>query len=290
MRKSVCIPGKVHHTSLFKMRNMLQNPSENIEIQLAFLGTGTCNSSTSNPCSSALASGGDVLLIDAGGGFYHQMSRLDSPIFNYRNISTILITHFHIDHISGLPDLFWGEMWDITGRRSDPLTFVGPHGLVNFYENRLLPFLGDYPVPFEVRLVELDDGQSYKGPFYTATARSLEHGVFSTGYIIEVGNHRIAYTGDTGYCEALIDLISHSNTAVIEWSIPEMSSFPGHLSTGDFAKLINLGLLPDVVYINHMYLPSGESFDQRVKKFRDMFPGYSERIFFPQDLDIFRIG
>jgi len=88
------------------------------------------------------------------------------------------LTHYHVDHISGLPDLLWGEMWDYTGHRTEPLTFVGPKGLKNFYEDRLLPFMGDYPLPFKVELVELHDGDIYEGNGFKLQSNTLAHGDF----------------------------------------------------------------------------------------------------------------
>lgn len=260
-----------------------------MNIELAFLGTGTCNSSERNPASFALSNGSEVVLLDAGGGAYHQLSRLGSPAFSYKNISTIFISHFHVDHISGLPDLLWGEMWDNSGRRENPLIIAGPHGLRNFYNERLMPFMGDYPLPFEIQLVELSHGENFCGSFYTATSHHLEHGEFSTGYLLDFGNHRLAYTGDTGYCEKLVDLIKNADSAIIEWSIPDYSTFPGHLSSSDFTKLIKLGILPEKVYINHMYIPSGTTYELQVKKNREILGDYNERVLFPQDLDIVKI-
>ena len=40
-------------------------------------------------------------------------------------VDTLLLTHFHPDHISGLPDFLWGEM---VAERNRPLTIVGPDG------------------------------------------------------------------------------------------------------------------------------------------------------------------
>lgn len=40
-------------------------------------------------------------------------------------IGTILISHIHPDHVSGLPDFLWGE---ITANRSSSLSIVGPDG------------------------------------------------------------------------------------------------------------------------------------------------------------------
>ena len=255
-------------------------------IRLAFLGTGTCNSTRKGPSSIAISSGDEVVLVDAGGGSYHQLSRLGGDDFHYKKISAIFISHFHIDHISGLPDFLWGEMWDHMGRREEPLTIIGPHGLKNFFTNRVLAFMGDYPLPFEVNLVELDDGGSFNGSFYTATSCHLEHGEFSTGYHFDFQGTRVAITGDTGYCENLITLLKKSDLAVMEWSISDFTTYPGHISSSDIVKLMKVDALPGKVYIVHMYPVRGESLEERLAKNRELLGEKSVAFAFPEDLDI----
>ena len=196
------------------------NNYNTMAVHLAFLGTGTCCATSRKPSATALSDGNEVLCVDFGGGAYHQIARLGRPLFNYRNISTVFLTHFHVDHISGLPDLLWGEMWDYTGRREDPITLVGPHGLKNFYEQRLLPFLGDYPMPFEVNIVELADGASYAGSFYTMVSYHLEHGILNRLSFVRM---RASPYRRYRVLRQLVRLLGASSLAVMEWSIQDTS-------------------------------------------------------------------
>ncbi len=260
-----------------------------MSIQLAFLGTGTCNATARNPMSLAISNGSEVILVDAGGGAYHQLARLSSDAFYYKNISTIFITHFHIDHVSGLPDLLWGEMWDQLGRRDAPLVIVGPVGLHNFFNDRLLPFLGDYPLPFEVKLIELADGAVFEGDYFTARSYHLNHGEFSTGYLFEFSSCRLAVSGDTGYCENLMRLLRESDAAVLEWSITDFNTYPGHLASSDIIKLIKLDALPPRTYIVHMYPVAGKNADEQVRQCREILGEKSPAVFFPKDLEIINL-
>jgi ribonuclease Z len=260
-----------------------------MSLKLAFLGTGTCNATSRNPSSLALSNGEEVICVDFGGGAYHQISRLNDPFFHYKNITTIFITHFHIDHVSGLPDFLWGEMWDSSGIRSTPITLVGPRGLKDFYQKRLIPFIGDYPIPFEVRLIELSDGELYEAALYTVRSYELFHGDFSTGYLFNINEFRLAVTGDTGYCENLLSLLNESDAAVMEWGISDMNTYPIHISTADVLEIIKRDSVPERVFINHMYLSPGLSFEEQVEKNRLLLGEYSDRFYFPRDLEIIEL-
>jgi ribonuclease Z len=258
-------------------------------VTLAFLGTGTCNSTPRNPSSIALSNGDNIVCIDFGGGAYHQLSRVGHPAFGYKSLSAIFLTHFHVDHVSGLPDLFWGGMWDRTGRREDPLVLAGPHGLGNFYEQRLLPFMGDYPVPFGVNLVEMADGASHEGSFYRITAHRLAHGGFSTGYLVEAGGKRLAVTGDTGMCDGIARLCAGADLAVMEWGITGDDAYPGHLNSGNVLDLLDRGALPPVVYVTHVYPEPGASFREQLDKMMRVVDEYPVRFVFPADTDLLEL-
>ncbi len=261
-----------------------------MSIHLAFLGTGTCDASSRNPSAMVLSDGQDILCIDFGGGAYHQMARLGNPLFRYRDISAIFLTHYHMDHVSGLPDFFWGSLWDTAGKRTRPLTLAGPPGLEEFYTHRLLPFIGDYEIPFEVTLRELPDGGIHTGSFFTAESRRLEHGDSSTGYLFNAGGFRLGVTGDTGFCDRIPLLLKESDAAVMEWGIQGTSAYLKHLSTEDVIRMLKAGVMPPRVFVTHMYLPPGVNFAQQVRENKKLLEGFPAEFFFPSDGDIYMLS
>ena len=143
-------------------------------MKLAFLGTGSSNSTERNPTAFAISNGKDMIMIDFGGGAYHQIPRLKSSFFSPSLLSTILLTHYHVDHVSGLADYIWGELWNTSGKRLKPLNIAGPTGLKDFWYRRLLPFI-DREISFQVNLVELNDSDIYNADFLKAESVKLLH-------------------------------------------------------------------------------------------------------------------
>lgn len=257
-----------------------------MHVKLAFLGTGTCASTTSNPSALAISNGQQMALVDCGGGCYHQISRLGDAFFSHEKICAVMLTHFHADHASGLIDLIWGEMWDPVSPRTAPLTLAGPPGLADFTRECILPFIGGLRIAFEIRILEIAHCESFHGPFFTAHAHRLSHTASSTGYCFDVGGTRIAVTGDTGLCDNLLTLLSSSDMAVMEWSLADRVTVPHHISDGDIMHLKQAGVIPQKVYFTHIYPLPGVTFDQMIAMKKEILGVEAGRCFFPRDLDV----
>ncbi len=88
---------------------------------------------------------GKVTLIDCGEGTQLAVRKTG---FKLSRIDTILITHFHADHISGLPGLLL--TMGNSGKKT-PLTIIGPEGLAAVVDGlrTIAPVL-----PYEIHVVE----------------------------------------------------------------------------------------------------------------------------------------
>ncbi|MVP01919.1 MBL fold metallo-hydrolase [Paenibacillus lutrae] len=90
-------------------------------------------------------------LIDTGGNPLGKLKQASIPL---DRIQGVILTHFHIDHIYGLPSLLWG-MW--LGQRKKPLIICCPHD----HRDQLQAILDAYgtekwPVGFEIQVRPYD--------------------------------------------------------------------------------------------------------------------------------------
>lgn len=121
---------------------------------------------------------GSSLLIDCGEGT--QVS-IRIKGWSVHGIDTICFTHFHGDHISGLPGLLLSMG---NSDRTKPVTLIGPKGLEKIVNNLrcIAPEL-----PFDLKFIELEDKiQTIDINGYKITAFKVNHNVVCYGYTIDI--------------------------------------------------------------------------------------------------------
>ena len=121
--------------------------------------------------------GATALLIDCGEGT--QIGIRENGL-SFKKIDTICITHFHADHISGLPGLLLSIG---NAARTEPILMIGPKGLERVVKSLLViaPEL-----PFALEFCELDQAcATIQRNDLLITAFRLEHRVTCYGYTVE---------------------------------------------------------------------------------------------------------
>ncbi len=117
---------------------------------------------------------GSALLIDCGEG---TQIALKQAGWSCHDIDVICFTHFHGDHISGLPGMLLSMG---NADRTEPVTLIGPKGLEEVVSKLrvIAPEL-----PFEIKFIELEENTreiDIKG--YTINAYRVSHNITCYGY------------------------------------------------------------------------------------------------------------
>jgi ribonuclease Z len=146
-----------------------------VDLSAIFLGTGGSVPSARRSTASVLVSrGGDRLLFDCGEGTQRQMQRS----IGLTQVDEIYLTHFHADHILGLPGLM--KSYDLTDREL-PLRVHGPPGLRDLFAI-LKPIVGR--LHYDLELVELSPGEAVVHDGYEIEPFEAAHGVRANGYAL----------------------------------------------------------------------------------------------------------
>lgn len=121
---------------------------------------------------------GKSILIDCGEGTQVAMKEKGwSP----KPIDVICFTHYHADHISGLPGLL---LTMGNAERTEPVLMIGPKGLEKVV-NALRTIAPE--LPFEIQFYELNDQtESVEVDGIRITAFRVRHNVVCYGYTLEI--------------------------------------------------------------------------------------------------------
>ncbi len=148
-------------------------------LEIALLGTGGMMPLPNRWLTAMMARyNGSNILIDCGEGTQIALRELG---WTAKPIDVICFTHYHADHISGLPGML---LTMGNAERTEPLTIIGPKGLL-----RVVPALRMIApeLPFEISLIEIQDNfQTFEFDGYRIEAFRVNHNVLCYGYNIVV--------------------------------------------------------------------------------------------------------
>lgn len=139
------------------------------------------------------------ILIDAGTGV------TDLSVAEMAVIDHVFLTHTHLDHIASLPLMIDA----VADRRNKPLTVYGSEAVLTILRNHIFnwaiwPDFSELPSAEHpcLRYQAVEVGQTVTLDGRSITALPAEHTVPSVGYLLDSGAASLAFSGDTGSCEA----------------------------------------------------------------------------------------
>jgi ribonuclease Z len=147
-----------------------------VDLDVLFLGTaGAVPTARRAPAATLVRRGGERILIDCAEGTQRQLLRSSAGL---ADVDLVLLTHFHADHVLGLP----GMMKTFALRdREAPLRIAGPSGL-----NAVMAVFGRIVgrLPYPVELIEMQAGESLPLTGGRVEAFETSHDLASLGYAI----------------------------------------------------------------------------------------------------------
>ena len=121
---------------------------------------------------------GSNLLIDCGEG---TQIAIKEKGWTVKPLDVICFTHYHADHISGLPGLLLAMG---NAERTEPVTMVGPRGLERVV-NGLRVIAAE--LPFEIKFIEITEAERVlELAGYRITAFRVSHNMICYGYSLEI--------------------------------------------------------------------------------------------------------
>jgi ribonuclease Z len=250
-------------------------PSGSITVTLLGTGTPGLNPARFGPAT-LVEAGGLRLLFDAGRGCTIRLGQLRIPL---GSLGGVFLTHYHSDHVNGLPDLWMTGYIPTTyaGRRT-PLRIWGPTGLNHLAERMRSAFaddirirMADEKVPEAATAIEAHEfpeagGRVFEEAGVVVTAFPVDHGALihpSVGYRIDHAGRAVLLSGDTKYDETVIrhgrgvDLLVHEVCAIPDAVLrddPAAVAIAAHHTSPEEAGRVFAAAKPRLAAFSHFVL------------------------------------
>lgn len=212
-------------------------------MNITFLGTGSAIPTGERFQTGYLIDHHSPLLLDCGSGVLHQLSRTEVGI---TGISTVLLSHHHIDHVSDLMALLKAR-W-LTG--ADSLTIAGPPGTETLVQE-LLEVHSYMQNRLSLTFVEITPGKTTLNNM-TITAMETRHSMECLAYRFETDDTSVTISGDTEAFQELIDFASESNILIHDCSFPDDVDVSNHPTPSQLGSVLD-GYEFETVYLTHLY-------------------------------------
>lgn len=206
------------------------------------------------------------LLLDLGPGVLKQILKIGKKL---EDISAIFISHFHPDHVTDLIPFFFATRYNLGYKRVLPFNLYAEESFSQFFELLKMAFRGWVEPPeglLKINLLpKLKKYEFFIGPLKAYTS-PVKHNSESLAIRLEYQNKSLIYSGDTGYCEELIELAEGADLLIVECANSKDIYVEHHLSPEDIALISERAKVKRIV-LSHFY-PHSEKVDVDIIKMR----------------------
>jgi len=203
------------------------------------------------------------VLVDCGSGVLHGLA--DTNV-GYEGITTVLLTHHHLDHVSDLMALLKAR-W-LAGETE--LTVVGPEGTESLLGGLLdVHEYMDGKVDLSIR--EIGPGSATVAG-YDVEAVETVHSMYCLAYRFETGDGIFTFSGDTEAIDAVADLADGSAVLAHDCSFPDeidVDNHPTPSRLGDVLSDHEIGR----VYLTHLYPHTDGHHEEMTDSVEERFDG-----------------
>lgn len=158
---------------------------------------------------------GRRLLLDCGATAQIGLNKLE---IDANGIDTIVISHLHGDHFAGLVWIMLSAQYLL--KRTKPLRVVGPPTTAARYKaaaEALFPGMTSH-CKFNLEFIELTVDKPYKDADIEVRAFAVSHPADAPSHAVRIsaGGKTLAFSGDTEWVEALVDVAAGADLFMTE--------------------------------------------------------------------------
>ena len=236
-------------------------------MEVTFLGTGSAMPTGDRMQTGLLVTHDDRrLLVDCGSGVLHRLAATNA---GYEGVSTVLLTHLHLDHVADLLPLLKAR-W-LAGE--EHLEVVGPVGTKGLVDG-LLSVHGylDGRVDLQVREIVASETVSVGG--FSVESRETQHSIDGLAYrfAVDGDDAKFAFSGDTEAFAGMARFVEGCRVVAHDCSFPDSVDVDGHPTPSQLGEAFADSDV-DHLYLTHLYPHTEGTHEEMCASVAESFDG-----------------
>lgn len=229
-------------------------------LKVIILGSGACvpNKRRGSP-GIVVNSNEQNFLIDSSSGTLYRMAKAG---LDFKSIDCLLYTHSHPDHTIDIVPFLFALNYTPGYKREEMLEIVGPDGFVHFYNKLKLIYPWIEPRDYSINISEVANSAFAIDDIFIQSVLVEHGGLPSVAYRLTNGEESMVFSGDTAFCDGLVQLSKHTDLLILESSFPSAEHKVGdHLTASEAGKIADMADVKNLV-LTHFY-PICDNYDMQ---------------------------